>query len=137
MSDPVVYDLDVLRPKPRIVRLAGKEIDVSFIPSGIAIDIMEMQQGLLALTDTPGKMAKVKDGGKEARKSFELAATLCAAITSAQHPEMDMEWLLKNTDTLQIKALMEHVTAAVFKSLNSVEDGELKNPEATEENPSP
>ena len=132
MSEPQIYDLDILRPKPIYVRLAGKDIDVSFIPSGIAMDIMGMQAELMKLTGTPEKMKKIEAGGNEARRSFELAAELCAAITKVQHSEMDKDWLLTHTDVLQIKALMDHVTRAVFRSLESAEDKEIKKPQAAE-----
>lgn len=131
-KQPLIHDLDILRPRPEYVRLAGKEIDISFIPSGIAMDIMGLQNELQELTDTPEKLKAVEAGGEEAKRSFEIAAELCAAITKSQHPEMDKEWLLKNTDVLQIKALMEYVTKAVFRSLQSAEDEELKKPQAAE-----
>jgi len=133
---PVIHDLDILRPKPEYVILGGKQIDISFIPSGIALDIMGLQAELQDLTDTPDKLKKVKSGGDAAKRSFEIAAELCAAITRSQHEEMDQDWLMKHTDVLQIKALMEHVSRAVFKSLESAEDDELKKqPAAGETSP--
>ena len=132
---PVIHDLDVLRPRPEYVRLGGKDIDISFVPSGVALDIMGLQTELQELTDTPEKLAAVKAGGGAAKRSFEIAAELCAAITSAQHEDMTKEWLLRNTDVLQIKALMEHVTRAVFKSLENAEDEETKKPPAAEAGP--
>ena len=132
MSEPIVHDLDVLRPTPEYVLLSSEKIDVSFIPSGIAIDIMGMQQRLTKLTDTPAKLKRVEEGGDEAKQSFEIAAELCAAITHHQHEHMDKDWLLANTDVIQIKALMDHITRAVFRSLGSVEDDGLKKTPATE-----
>jgi len=129
-NNPIIHDLDILRPKPEYIQLAGKRIDISFIPSGIALDIMKMQGELQELTDTPEKLEKIRSGGKEAIRSFELAAELCAAITKNQHEEMDKDWLLKNTDVMQIKALMDHITKAVFRSLESSEDEELKKQQA-------
>lgn len=132
MSEPIIHDLDVLRPKPEFVRLGGMDVDVSFIPSGVAMDAMAMQQELVQLTGTPGKLKKIEEGGSEARRSFELAAELCSAITKAQHPEMDKDWLLVHTDVRQLRALMEHITKAVFHSLEGVEDEELKKQQAAE-----
>lgn len=132
MGDPIIHDLDVLRPRPEYVRLGGKDIDISFIPSGVAIDIMSIQQELQKLTGTPEKMKKIKAGGAEAKRSFEIAAELCAAITQVQHPEMDKEWLLIHTDVLQIKALMDFVTKAVMISVKEAEDPELKKQPAAE-----
>ena len=137
MSEPVVYDLDVLRPQPVFVKLGGQKIDISFVPSGVAMDAMRIQQELIALVGSPDKMKKLEDGsGGEAQRSFELSAELCASITKAQHPEMDKDWLLANTDVIQLKALIDHVTKAVFASLNNVEDKDTKKqPAAKGENP--
>ena len=135
MREPIVHDLDVLRPQPEYVLLGGKKIDISFIPAGVAMDMMALQQELGKLTDTPEKLKKVAAGGKDARRTFEIAADLCAAITKSQHPEMDKEWLLKNTDVLQIKALVEYVTTAVSHSLEGAEDDEVGGEQATEESP--
>ena len=128
MSDkPVVYDLDVFRPSPEYIVLASKKIDISFIPSGIAIDIMGMRQEMEKLTDSPAKLKKIEAGGKEAIQSFQIAAGICARITESQHKEMTKEWLLKNTNVMQLKVLIERVTNAVFKSLEGMEGEPGKN----------
>ncbi len=122
MSDkPIVYDLDILRPPPEYVLLGGKKTDISFVPSGNAMDIMAMQQKLQNLTGTPGKLRKIETGGKEAIESFQIAASICAKITESQHKDMTKEWLLKNTNVVQLKQLIEHITNAVSKSLESIE----------------
>ena len=48
------------------------------------------------------------------------------------HEEMTKDWLLKHTDVIQVRALMDHITKAVFKSLESAEEPELKKPQAAE-----
>ena len=120
-----VHDLDVLRPKAEYVKLAGKKIDISYIPSGVALDIMDLRQQLEDLSNTQEKLDKIEEGGEEAKKSFEIAAELCSLITKAQYPEMDKQWLLKNTSIVQLKSLIELVTESVFKSIGE-SDG--KNP---------
>ena len=125
MSDKI-HDLDVLRPKKDLVRLGGKEIDVGFIPSGVALEVMSLEKELRSLMDSPEKLKKIQKGGKEAKRSFEIAAELCAVITSKQHPEMDKKWLLNNTDVIQIKALMDHILASVQRSVDNVEDADTK-----------
>lgn len=128
MSDkPIVYDLDILRPTPEYVLLGGKRIDISFVPSGIAIDIMAMQQKLQDLTSTPDKLKKIEAGGKAAIESFQVAASICAKITESQHKDMTKEWLLKNTNVVQLKQLIEHITNAVSKSLEGIEGESGKN----------
>ena len=128
MADkPVVYDLDVLRPEAEFVMLAGKQIDISFIPSGVAIDIMSMRQKMEKLTSTPAKLKKIEAGGSEAIETFQISAEICAKITERKHKEMTKEWLLKNTNVAQLKKLIEHVTNAVFKSLEGMEGESEKN----------
>jgi len=131
MSEPLIHDLDVLRPKPEYIKLGGHKIDIS----GVAMDVMERQQELIELTNTPEKLKEVEEGGQAAKRSFEIAAELCASITSIHEPEMDKEWLLKNTDVVQLKALIDHVTAGVMRSLNNVGDESLKKTPAAEGNP--
>ncbi len=120
MADkPIIHDLDVLRPKPEFVKLGGYQIDISFIPSGIALEIMSLKSELTDLTDTPEKVAKIESGGIEAIKSFDITAEVCAKITETQHKEMTKEWLLKNTDMLQLKSLIEYITQAMLSSLEA------------------
>ena len=135
MSESVIHDLDILRPKPEYVRLAEHDIDVSFIPSGVAMDIMAMQQKLIELVGTSDKAKKIEAGGDEARQTFEIAADLCASITESQFPEMNKEWLLRNTDVVQLKSLMDYVTQAVSRSLEGVEDTAAKKPGAVGASP--
>lgn len=136
MADkPIVYDLDILRPSPKYVLLAGKKIDISFIPSGLAIDIMEMRQELMELGDTPDKIKKIKEGGEEALDTFQITAGMCAMITQVQHEEMTKEWLLKNTNVAQLKQLIGYISEAVFTSLESAEDNIGKNQTAVKTTP--
>lgn len=133
MAKPIVHDLDVLRPEPEYLKLGGKEIDISFIPSGIALDIMGLRERLEELTNTPEKMKRIETGGEEALKTFDISAELCAKITESQHKELTKEWLLKNTSIIQLKKLIDYVSEAVVKSLEAG-GVETKNPQPVEQN---
>ena len=132
---PVIHDLDILRPAPEYVKLAGKEIDISFIPSGIAIDITNLEEKLHELAGTKEKMEEVEAGGEAATKAFELSAQLCAVITSSQHEEMTKDWLLKNTNVWQLRRLMDYISKAVYASLDLAKDGKSKKPAAVKASP--
>ena len=99
------------------------------------MDVMAMQQELKELTDSPEKIKEIEKGEGVALRSFEIAAEMCASITKSQYPEMDKDWLLKNTDVVQIKELLDLVTKAVFHSLEQSEDPEIKKPAAAETSP--
>jgi len=136
-KEPLIHDLDKLRPPAEYVLLGGRKIDISFIPSGVALDVIQRKQELEAMTDTPEKLAEIEDGGPAAAATFELAAMMCATITAAQVPEMDKDWLLKNTSVNQLKALIDIFTTSVFASLEGVqdEDGETKKRKAVKPRP--
>jgi len=99
-----ILDLDILRPAKKSVKLNGKTIDVSFIPTGITFDIDEIIKEM-------GKMdmEKVQTGGPEAKKAFDLSVELCACFCSCQYPEMNKSWLLNNTDVVQISKLVDKI----------------------------
>jgi len=135
MSGQIIHDLDVLRPAPEYVQLAGKKIDISFIPSGVAIDVMKAQQELQDMTDTPEKMAALEGDVEGSRRTFEICAEICSLITKSQHPEMDSEWLLANTDVVQVRTLLDLVTTSVSRSIDQAEGAGSKKPKATETGP--
>ena len=53
-------------------------------------------------------------------------------FTSNEHAEMDKEWLLQNTDVIQLKRLIELVVETVYKSLELTDD---ENQEDADANP--
>ena len=127
MSDRcTIHDLDILRPPQEVVRLGGKDIDISFIPSGVAIDVMSMQDQLADTTGNDDELSKQR---------FELVAELCAKITENQHEHMDKIWLLKNTDILQLKRLIELISSGITKSLENVgvDQDDDEDPPTTED----
>ena len=120
-EEKIIHDLDLLRPPAEWVKLGGKEIDISFIPSGIAIDMIQLQEKLQRST---------KD-----KEQFEVAAELCARMTSIQHKDMTKEWLLKNTSMEQLYALMRYVFNSVNRSLDSTGNKKGKGRKAVKTSP--
>ena len=129
---PVIHDLDILRPAPEYVRLGGHDIDNSFIPSGIAIDITNLETELRGVM---GAKENIEEDSEAATKSFKLLAEICAGITSFQCEEMTTEWLLKHTNLEQLNQLMLHITRGVRNSLNLSEDEETKKQQTTKASP--
>lgn len=104
-----VIDLDILRPEPQIVKIDGREIDVSFIPTGITFDLDDIVQELVKI-DTK-KIASSKSEGKRA---FDLGIKLCSIFCKTKYPEMDEEWFYKNTSPQQIARLSEAIQKSLF-----------------------
>lgn len=106
MSSPKILDLDKLIPEKRIVRLAGKEIDVSSIPSRVTLEIAEKSDIL-----TSGRA-----------ESFPILMQMIVKIMN--DPEVDEDWVIDNTNLEQLMALIEFVIEPIQ---NKAVGGKEKN----------
>ena len=130
MAEPLIHDLDILRPPPEYVVLAGKKIDISFVPSGVALDISRVLRKLQSLNVSEENLEETAEEG------VEIMADLCALITVKQQPEMTRDWLLANTSSMQLRALMERITDAMNRSIEGMqENAASKKPQADKEKP--
>jgi hypothetical protein len=111
-----ILDLDVLRPPRRIVKLGGKEIDVSYVPVGITFEIDDINQEIAKLD-----VEKLSAGGEEVRKAFDLTVRLCVAFCQWRHPEMDEAWFRGNVDAQQIRLLAEEIREALVRAYKGID----------------
>lgn len=111
-----IEDLDVLRPEKKIVRIGGKDIDVSFIPCGITFEVDKIVQEL-------GMMGKenIADNGQGTKRAFDLSVKLCSLFCERKYPELNEEWFLDNVDTLQIKHFADAIQDALMRAYNGIE----------------
>lgn len=123
MSDSVL-DLDVLRPKKRVVKLGGHEIDCSFVPLGITFDLEDITQEMATLDQDA-----ILKGGPEARKAFDLAVRMCAVFCSLKHPDMTEEWFRANVDGIQLHGLAGEIRASLQRAYAGIDP---KNAEAVQ-----
>jgi len=112
-----IEDLDILRPAKKFIKLNGKEIDVSFVPTGITFDIADITKEMANFD-----IKKIEAGGAEAKEAFNLAVKLCACFCLNKHPEMDETWLLQNTDVVQIRALSDKIKKLLTQAYAGVEE---------------
>jgi hypothetical protein len=110
-----VIDLDILRPSKQLVKIGGREIDISFIPCGITFDLDRIVRELVNL-DTE----KLKTDEKEMRHAFDLGIQLCAVFCSHKYPEMNEEWFLANANADQINAFTQAIQKALMESYEGV-----------------
>lgn len=130
MAEPLIHDLDILRPPPEYVVLAGKKIDISFVPSGVALDISRVLRKLQELDVSADNLDETAEEG------VEIMADLCALITAKQQSDMTRDWLLANTNSMQLRALMERITDAMNRSIEGMREGEAsKKPQADKGSP--
>jgi hypothetical protein len=110
-----VIDLDILRPEPNLIKIGGKEIDVSFIPCGITFDLDAVVQELLAFTQDELKGDRVKQ-----KQAFGLSVKLCALFSQSQYPEMDEAWFMKHTTANQINSFASEIQGTLIRIYSEV-----------------
>ena len=105
-----ILDLDKIITAERIVRLAGKEIDVSKIPSRVTLEIAK-------------KSDILKSGSEE---SFPVLLELIVKICKPSQPDITSEWIIDHTSLDQLLALIEFI----LKPIKDRAEGNGKNEES-------
>jgi hypothetical protein len=123
MSDAVL-DLDVLRPKKRIIRLCGHDIDVSFIPIAITWDLESIIRRAGQLDNK-----KIQESGSELKTALDLSVELCATFCTWQYPELTAEWFAKNVNAAQLQSFANVIKEVLQQAYAGVDS---KNGEAVQ-----
>ena len=112
-----VLDLDILRPEPRIVKIGGKEIDVSFVPTGITFDLDGIMQELIKID-----AKKIKTDPEMSKRAFDLGVKLCVVYSEHKYRDMNEEWFRNNTSSAQIEAFAKAIQEALIASYSGIGD---------------
>lgn len=116
----IIEDLDILRPEPHFLRLAGKDIDVSFIPCAITFDVDKYFSEIARISQKD-----IESDIMKAKEAFDLSIKLCVLFCEHSYPEMNETWFRDNVDAYQIKAFTTAIREALLRSYQGV--GEPKN----------
>ncbi|GAE27028.1 hypothetical protein JCM9140_3140 [Halalkalibacter wakoensis JCM 9140] len=120
-NGPEILDLDKIIPKKRIVKLSGKEIDVSKIPSEVTLELAE-------------KAEMLQSGSSESFPMvFDMMIKICNATNQSE--EVTKDWLVKNTSMEQLTVLMEFIMKPIRDRAEKNQKGQT-NPEG-KNTPSP
>ena len=111
-----VEDLDILRPTARILRLGGKDIDVSFIPCGITFEVDKLVRDLQTIN-----AEKIQENGDDTKHALNISIDLCVAFCSHKYPEMDRAWFASNVDVQQVKQFVEAIQEALIRAYAGVQ----------------
>jgi len=102
-----VLDLDKLIEDKREIKLAGKKIDVSKIPSKVSLKVADIYDELDE--DDPGSFDKILD--------------LVMEIIESQNEDISKDWLIENASMRQLIALIDFV----MKPINERKEDDSKN----------
>lgn len=95
-KQPEILDLDKVTPAKRIVKLAGRDIDVSVIPSEVTLELVTKMEDLD--TDSPETLPMVLD----------MVVKICN-VQAKEQDQITAEWLVKKTSLEQLMSLLEFV----------------------------
>lgn len=107
-----ILDLDKLIDDKRTVKLAGKKIDVSKIPSKISLQILDKYEELSE--DNPESINVVLD-------------MIIDIINSQNEDEITEDWLLEHTDIDQLMTLVEFIMEPINERTEKNEEDDSKN----------
>ena len=94
-NQPQILDLDKIIEDTRIVKLAGKEIDVSILPSRVTIELAANQ-------------SKMKESDNE---SFHMLVDMVVKVCQPSDPTITRDWIIDNTSFQQLLKLIEFILA--------------------------
>lgn len=106
-SNVQILDLDTLVPTKRIVKLGGKEFDVSAIPMGLAFEVMGMRSSINADSDDEEKL--------------KVVSVVVAGVLKHGDPDITPEWVNEHLSINQVMALVQFIS----DTFELDEDGKL------------
>ena len=115
MGKQDVLDLDILRPKKRIIRIGGKEIDAGFVPLAITWEIDNLIQELREFDDE-----RIKNEPGASKRALQLSCDLCAAFCY-EHDELTSNWFMENTGVVQINAFVGVIKETLMEAYAGIE----------------
>lgn len=98
----IIKDFDTFSPPARWVRLGGKDLNISRIPSRATFELLEYAD---AVQGTPAEDLT----GADALRLIEIVA----GVVESQNPGVDLEWLKEHTYTDQLLAFVEFVAGLI------------------------
>lgn len=106
---PEILNLNELIPNKRIVKLVDKEIDVTKIPAKVSLKILK-------------NFDKLEEDNDE---SLDLVFDIVMDIIKPQNPDITLDWIMDNTDLIQLVAFIKFIIEPVQKMI--AEEADIKN----------
>lgn len=98
----IVKDFDTIIPPARWVRLGGRDLDLTRIPSKAVIELLQYAD------EVHGKPAEDVTGA-DALRLFEIVAD----VVESQNEGVDLSWLEEHTTTDQLLSFTRYVASLI------------------------
>jgi hypothetical protein len=99
---PIIANFDILKPEPQIIIMGGVEIDVSFFPVKIALDMMDF-------------VGKAK--GEFEPEMFGDIVNLVVDIIQVSQKDLNKEWVLANMSPITIMNFLKLAISTLTGSM--------------------
>ena len=117
MAETKVVDLDILRPPKKIVKIAGKQVDASYVPVALTFDIDKLMRELATVTSEEG----AAENEEATRRVLDIECELCGLFASWQHAELTGDFFKQNADVGQINAFVEVIRETLERAYAGIE----------------
>jgi len=120
-----VIDLDILKPEKRIIKLGGKEIDISFIPLAITFDVDQIMREMNAMQiEMYSKTDELSDDEVQLiiKKIADKTVKLCSLFCSWKYPEMDENWFMNNANAQQLHFFTAEIKVLLDEAYKGAEE---------------
>ena len=125
-----IIDLDVISPPKRIVRVKGKDIDISVIPFNVTIKLMKYAAEFKKL----GEMVEdgtVNDESQEGSMATHLETMfdITRDILKNSDEDIDDKWIDRNLSGKQVILLINKIMGFVFEEFGEPKKAPKPRPE--------
>jgi len=130
MSEEII-DLDVISPPKRLIKIKGREIDISVIPFKISLELMKHSNEFSKL----GEMIKDESINDESQGGYvatqlETMFTVTKDILKNADPAITDEWIDKNISSNQAILLINRIVDFINDELGEPKKAPKPQPES-------
>ena len=107
-----IINLDAMRPKKQIIKVAGKSIDTSMISFGIILELIDKMEGL--------------GDEKNTKKMLSTFGETIDQVLKEADKEIDDEWIKEHINGFMYMTLIDKIVTPLLEDVTSTASGTKK-----------
>lgn len=112
-NNKIVHNLDEKQNPPEIIILGGVEMDISFIPCGVAIPLTQAYDEWTEHIKISGGKEGIENSTENAHKAAMLMAKVLSIFTKFHNESLDEEWILKHVSMQNLGFAITRIIRAI------------------------